>query len=372
MRATLLLLIVGLGGCVFPLSSRLQRDPLLAPIDPRSRSVAPEDVPCSDSVRTWSVVACSPDAFNGYLAERPPSAVDVWTLDGAVSRGDGLRVRRDTAFLGAQAIPMERVDALELIRRRDAVERLALVGGSTAVVAGIAGTLRLIGTVANPDGEGAGVLKTAAGGAFVGLAFGLLANAGDPGQPFAVEGWLDPSLAPDAPGLLARDGSTSVMTWGVTDGAPACGATVPDGAGYVTRCTPPDVLTTRSGGSWVDRVTVQLRDGGHLTGRDLVVTDDILTLDGASRSLSAVERVELQALDGRWHVLRRTAKGAFVGVAYGLALGAGIAALSGDTEPLWVTPAVIGGLGAGGGLTVGLVRGRARVRDVTFVPEPGP
>ena len=389
MRALLpALLALTLSGCVPPAFSRLVREPPVVP--PAAPRMAVPDVgpfrpygppalgpgscpPVSDSTAT-RLVACLPDDFNAHVASREPAGVEVQTLSGRRVRGPSIWVRRDTAFLGERAVPMASVDGVWVEDRRSTAGRVRRIATSTLVPAVVGGALSTLGGLFDPERsafEDAG--GAAIGGATVGLVTGLLLDRVPRGEIFDVEGWHDPALAPGPPGLLApgaeaRDQQPS--SYGVDCGRPA-----PPEAPWVGRCTTPGALAARAGAGWAERVEVYLRDGGHLSGRRLALTDSTLTLDGVRQPLASVLRVDLRVPGDRgpWDVARPALRGALEGAVYGLVLGAG-ARLAGSEDPFWSFPLVTGSVGFATGLTLGLVRTRDRARDVTWIaaPEPGP
>lgn len=335
-----------------------------------------DDRPCLPVTSSipWGVT-CTPAEFNVHIATRRPDWIEAWLLDGRVVRGRSILVENDTALLGRRTVPMASVGGLLLVEGRDLGSRTRVVGTSVGSFAVTGAALGALSGVANPEATaGQGTQRGAVGGAVVGLGIGLLADGIRRTHPVRVEGWHDPALAPSGPGLLVpTDSTASSRLWdrdAVSDGR--CGYPVTSGTGWLSRCTPTNVLTQRSGADWVDEVTVQLRDGGHIQGRDLVVTDTEVVLDGVRQPLTAVSRVELRALEGPWRVIRPTAKGALAGLRYGLVMGAGIALAVNDADRLWQVPLGMSAFGASTGLTLGLARGRVRLRDVTHLPAPGP
>ena len=216
---------------------------------------------------------------------------------------------------------------------------------------------------------GEATLRGLGTGAVVGLAFAAMARGAESSDRFEVVGWASPETVPQGRSVLAQAGRQPSQS--IYDDQ-ACGHPLPPGAVWIDRCEDAQTLTTRAGAYWVEAVEVHLRDGGHLRGRDLLVTDAEVVLDGVRQSRDGVSRIELSAPYGRFRVVRPTAKGALTGAAYGLLFGAAVAIGSGDADGLWRGAAVGGGLGAASGLTLGLARGRDRVRDVTYLPPPGP
>ena len=371
MRAlVLLLLAVALSGCVPPLFSSLHRPEPLAP-PPRYAFVVPvSEGSCparTDSTASPFRVSCLPGDFNAHVASRRPERIGVATVDRRTLSGPSIWVRGDTARLGSLSVPLERVDHLTLVQPADNGQRLRATGLVVGTMAGFgAGVGALSGNETVATGEA--TLRGFGAGAVVGLAFAAVARGVESSERFEVVGWSSPETAPQGRSVLAQVGRQPSREIG----GQACGHPLPPSAVWIDRCEDAQTLTTRAGAYWVEAVEVHLRDGGHLSGRDLLVTDTDVVLDGVRQPRAAVSRIELSAPYGRFRVVRPAAKGALTGAAYGLLFGAAVAIGSGDADGLWRGAALGGGLGATSGLTLGLARGRDRVRDVTYLPDPGP
>ena len=369
MRAFVLVpLAVLLCGCPPPRFSSLHRPEPVAPLPRYSFAVPVSDGSCparTDSTARPLWVGCLPDAFNAHVASRRPERIDVVTVRERLS-GPSIRVQGDTARLGSLRIPMDRVDHISVVD--DGAQRL----GPTGLVVGtMAGFGAGIGALSGNEsvGRGQATLRGLGAGAIVGLALAAAAQGAESRERFEVVGWSSPETTPQGRSVLVEEPGREPPRW--TDGE-ACGHPLPPGAVWVRRCEDAQTLTQRAGAYWVETVRVHLRAGGHLSGRDLLVTDDAVVLDGVRQPRAEVSRIELAAPYGPFRVVRPTARGALTGAAYGLLFGAAVWAGSGDADGLWRGAALGGGLGATSGLTLGLARGRDRVRDVTYLPAPGP
>ena len=368
MSRVCLLLAIVLGGCPAPLFSSLHRPEPVAPSRSYTRSPEAGSCPSEAAAQPWRV-ACLPGDFNAYVASRPVRRVEVQTWDGGRARGPSIRVDGDSARLGDRTLALGAVEALWLYDTTPA-DRLTNAAVATGTTAALGAGLGLVAGAAHPDATALrGSARGLALGASLGLALAWLAD--DPGERFEVVGWHNPALVTGPPGLLVTEAEESSRAgWAV--GSRACGRDLPPEAGWIGRCVTPAVLTERARADWVRQIDVVLRSGRRLRGRDLTVTDAEAMLDGTRQPLAEVARIELRVPAGPVRVLRPMARGLRTGLGLGVILGAGTALASGDADAIWRTAVVTGSLGAASGFSLGLLRGPDRVRDVTYLPAPGP
>ena len=304
MRCLLLVpLATLLCGCPPPLYSVLYREsPAPQGLFYRATSCSP-----ADSGRVLGTVACQPDEFNRLAASGTGARADVKTYDGRRVRGESIRVERDTAFVGTQAVPMALVGQIHLAGR----------GGRFDVF-------------------------------------------GWPDAPHAAN-VLVPSDAPREP----RPGSPYGP--GCATSVPAA---VPYVRSFV-RCVTPAELTARAGAAWVREVEVQFAGDGAVRGRDLTVSDGAAVVDGQSVALADVDRILLRHPYGPLRPARRTLKATAYGAAWGVLVGSAFALSNGDADTLWRGAAIGGGVAGIGALAVNLLAPNDAARDVTYVSSLG-
>ena len=297
-RLLLVPLAAALCGCPPPLYSVLYREP---PV-PQGTFYRATSCPPADSGRGLGTVACQPDEFNRLAASGV--GADVRTYDGRRVRGESIRVERDTAFVGAETVPMA-----------------------------------LVRTVHLPPGRG-----------------GRFDVFGWPGAPHAANVLV--------PGDTPRDPRpTSPYGPGCTTPIPAA---VPFAPSYV-RCSTPEELASRAGAAWVREVEVRLAEGGVVRGRTLTVTGEAAVVDGRVVPLAEVDRVVLRHPYGPLRPARRTLKATAYGAAWGLLIGSAFALSSGDADALWRSAAIGGGVAGAGAMAVSLLAPNDAARDETFV-----
>ena len=301
-RLLLVPLAAALWGCPPPLYSALYREP------PAPQGVSHRATSCAlaDGGRVLGTVACQPDAFNRLATSGTPARADVRTYDGRRVRGEPIRIERDTAFVGARAVPMGLVRQIHLAGR----------GGRFDVF-------------------------------------------GWPDAPHAAN-VLVPSDAPREPRPTSPYGPGC---------AEAASVPLPYAPSYV-RCSTPEELTSRAGAAWVREVEVRLAGGGAVRGRALAVAGEAAVVDGRAIALADVDRIVLRHPYGPLRPARRTLKAAAYGAAWGFLVGSAAALANDDPDALWRGAAVGGGIAGAGALTVNLLVPGDAARDVTYVPQP--
>lgn len=363
---TLLLLAVALCGCPPPLYSVLYREPP----PPEGLFYRATSCPPADTAEAGGVggtVACQPGAFNRLVSERGVGRVEVQTFGGRRVRGESIVIRRDTAYVGSEAVPMLSVDRVHLIDRRGAREGVGAVALTTALAAA---TGALVGLTHDADRVD-GARRGAAGGATLGLALGLLLPPASPSRSFDVFGWAD---RPQVANVLAAS-DTLLLPRPSSPYGPGCRGRLPAAVPFersFVRCVTAEELTARAGAAWVQEVELRLRSGASVRGDGLLVSDSEAVVDGRALPLASVERVVLRHPHGPLRPVRRTLKATALGAAWGALVGSGVALVDNDPDAIWRSAAAVGStVGLGVLLVNGLVPNEA-ARDVTYFPDPEP